>query len=70
MSCDIVKVDGIVTIACSRGNRKPLPACHCGVVAVALCDFKAAGRTCDKPLCPEHRRRVTKDIDFCIGHPA
>lgn len=47
----------------------------CGVCkrqwSVALCDFPVRGRTCDLPLCDNHRRKQggeTLDMDFCPAH--
>lgn len=56
MPCIPFKSDDgkIVGIVCTRGQRRKA-CCVCGKPSSKLCDFeltgKAAGRTCDRPLC-------------------
>lgn len=58
---------------CSRGERQR--PCECGRPAVALCDqvvgrvrFGEPVRTCDRPLCRDHRMNVGPNEDYCIEH--
>ncbi len=57
-------------IMCSRGHQ-PRPKCiECGQPAPYLCDFPVGtGKTCDKPLCGKHRRKVSRRVDYCLDHP-
>jgi hypothetical protein len=52
-------------------NLKPefMPVCACGIFADFLCDYPmAGGKTCDAPLCEEHRHPIRADMDFCLVH--
>ena len=76
MGCEVIYENGkAVGFACSRG-RQPRPKCYiCGKSATALCDHSDYGlgaqrvlKTCDRPMCNEHRHRVGKDTDYCDEH--
>lgn len=57
-----------VAFACGDGVEQ---CCRCAYIAEALCDYPMGnGKTCDAPLCREHRRRMSDedDIDFCPAH--
>lgn len=69
MTCETVRIGGVVAIVCGRG-RRDRKRCHCGAPATKLCDHRGAGRkkTCDAPLCDAHAVRIGANIDFCPGH--
>lgn len=59
--------------ACSTSNeRKERDDLHCAVCLDAgyyLCDFPVgSGKTCDRPLCDDHRHGVAPDLDYCNAH--
>ena len=56
-------------IVCVRGRRRRKCA-FCSKEHTLLCDFKAGGKTCDKPLCRDHAQKIAKNIDYCHTHPA
>lgn len=73
MPCDHVTLpNGGTAIICSRGSRKPKKCAWCLPPArdsIALCDHPmGGGRTCDSPLCHEHRHHVAPDRDYCPPH--
>ncbi len=62
---------GGFAIICTRG-RGHVKRCSfegCDQPGDRLCDWKAGGKTCDKPICRRHGLRIAKDVDFCINHP-
>lgn len=56
-------------IACSRGASA---RCACGGRKTRACDYplrgKAAGRTCDAPLCARCAVRIGPNLDHCPAH--
>lgn len=45
------------------------PCRECGSIAENLCDYPVGeGKTCDRPICEEHSRRVGVDIHYCPTH--
>lgn len=73
MPCMNVKISGVTGIACYRGG-KAQPRCGlpgCNFIADYLCDgpgSKPRGRkTCDMPLCENHRHNVGPERDLCPG---
>jgi hypothetical protein len=80
VTCKFVDLGGGATaIVCSRGQRPKM--CACGRRSTKLCDFpltgKAAGRTCDRPVCDAHAHRQGAhesgphkgdSIDYCQAH--
>jgi hypothetical protein len=74
MGCDFLTDDeGKVTvIMCSRGQRKR-KCVSCGrFKATQLCDWKLsgkkAGKTCDRPLCPQCSVVPAPNKDLCPAH--
>lgn len=61
--------DGGRAIVCGSFPR-PKPCVVCGVASTALCDYKGPRgmKTCDAPLCEEHRKHVGPDLDVCPLH--
>jgi len=50
--------------------RRPWPALR-GLRAVGdfLCDFPVGdGKTCDRPICPDHATEIAPEIHYCAGH--
>ena len=56
-------------IVCGKGI---VPCTFCGQVAEFYCDFPIGdGRTCDLPLCIEHKKHrddIGADVDYCLHH--
>lgn len=78
MTCEVIKdKNGNTTVVfCHRGERRRMCK-YCGNPAIALCDFELygekKGKTCDLPLCANHRFLVDAkadgtSIDFCPPH--
>lgn len=58
--------DGKVNaIICGGRSRRK---CACGRPSEVLCDFPVNGKTCDKPCCRMHAKRVAEDRDYCVEH--
>jgi hypothetical protein len=56
-------------IACRIGRRPRATCDFCTRSSVALCDHTvSATKTCDKRICPQHRRRVGVNVDRCPLH--
>lgn len=73
MPCDYIEVpdgEGGKVGAFVRYSGPRRKKCQtCGVRwHTKLCDFKAAGKTCDKRLCDECAIPDGKDLDFCPSH--
>ena len=81
LACGLVFADsaavnaagGSSVIACvGRWGRQRPMLCStegCRHEMVALCDEPTAPRrTCDRPMCTEHRTRVGRDRDRCPAH--
>jgi len=72
MPCEVIKIPGGATaIVCSRGSRpRPVPCHYCGKPTTILCDFTGpiAKKTCDRPICENHRDKVGPDLDHCRLH--
>ncbi len=70
MNCNHVKLPGGgFAIVCGRGH--PTPRCRWCVSRPGkfLCDWKlAGGKTCDKPICPEHAQEVAPNKHLCPEH--
>ena len=70
MPCEIIKTPGGGTIiACRRGERRR--RCHyCSNPAPYLCDFfgPITKKTCDRPICEDHRDRISSSVDWCKLH--
>ena len=68
MSCQVVRSNGIVLIACSRSKRGP--SCkYCSRPGTLLCDFPVAdGKTCDNRLCGQCAKETGKDEHQCRIH--
>lgn len=72
MPCNIRNLGGRgVAIYCSRGGRTK-PCVTCGKPSTLLCDYPVTrdGKpgTCDRAMCPAHRKRVGPDTDYCLAH--
>jgi hypothetical protein len=73
MPCNIIKDDNgkVKMIVCTR-TKPTAKKCDCGKKADAFCDavvnIDGRIRTCDKPLCNEHRNTVADDTDVCEEH--
>jgi hypothetical protein len=53
------------------GEGKAAPQCECGALADYLCDYPIGkGKTCDLPMCREHRNQIGTDRDLCLIHLA
>lgn len=70
---------GSYAIVCGRGPKpKPCASPGCTKPSVALCDWRLhklvdgkreyTGKTCDAPMCEQHRNRVGTDKDLCAPH--
>jgi len=70
MGCVVIRPKaGGVMIVCSRGKNSVTPCRQCGDFAVALCDWPVgSGKTCDVPLCDEHRHPIGENLDLCPVH--
>lgn len=50
-------------------GRRPTRKCAlCDRPSEVLCDFPVKGKTCDKPCCRQHAKRVGEDRDYCVEH--
>lgn len=82
MICRTVKFpDGHAAIVCSR-REKPKRCKECGEIAPFLCDYPMSDKpipvigsmtmttlkTCDRPMCEDHRERVGENRDYCLRH--
>jgi len=70
MTCTTIELEGQKFIVCQRGRRgRKCWVRHCDNEADYLCDGKRrdrGGKSCDRPLCAEHTRRVEEqNIDHC-----
>lgn len=73
MKCWTVKIPGGPTaIVCgSKPRTKP---CYkqsdgCSGRGEFLCDYPVAeGKTCDRPCCRAHAKRIGEDRDHCVEH--
>jgi hypothetical protein len=66
---------GIFAVTCTRGPRGQLASCAapgCRRPCVALCDWPVTkdGKTgtCSAQCCDTHRKRVSKNEDWCLPH--
>lgn len=69
MTCEPVKLQGGGrAIVCSRGQRRK--RCFaCDLLESYQCDWKmGGGKTCDRPLCPDHAKQVGPDKHLCPEH--
>lgn len=65
---------GGTSIVCVRGQRAA--PCSCGRPSIALCDYilekpifgKPKVKTCDAPMCRDHRVNIGPNRDYCIEH--
>jgi hypothetical protein len=58
-------------IVCSRGRGlKPAPCHYCSKPSIALCDFYGTilKKTCDRPICGDHRVKIGPNVDHCKVH--
>jgi len=68
MPCEVKRfADGSSMIVCIRPRK---PKCIvCGMYAGFLCDFDIGeGKTCDNPVCAQHRVRIALNVDHCPEH--
>lgn len=69
MPCNVIQTPKGAVIACSRGPRPEHRCVTCGFSAYYLCDFVlGSGKTCDAPMCREHRHWVAPGRDYCHTH--
>jgi hypothetical protein len=69
--CDVVRTpEGGVAFVCGRGRRGKLCFVrHCGRDSEVLCDWPLGnGKTCDRPCCRGHAKRVGDNVDYCLEH--
>lgn len=53
------------------GAQSEEPHCSCGDFGDYLCDYPVGNdKTCDAPMCDQHRRSVAPEIDYCAAHYA
>ena len=69
----VVAAGGTCAQICIRGRRSRRPQLcledGCTHEMVALCDHPVAlRRTCDRPICSQHRTMVGKNRDRCPAH--
>ena len=58
-------------IICSRGARRAPKCSFCEKVSTKLCDYPIEkGRTCDSPICDEHAKHHSPNVDTCPRHPS
>jgi hypothetical protein len=68
VSCQIVRSNGIMLVACSRSKRGP-SCSYCSRPGTLLCDFPVQdGKTCDKRLCGQCAKETGKDEHQCRIH--
>lgn len=74
MACRTVQMGDATMIVCSRGQKvKPCDVPGCRKSSVALCDAPVQSKfrkTCDRPMCDDHRYKVSNKVDWCIFHAA
>ena len=70
MHCRSIIVNGFPAIVCGpEPRRKKCCAPNCMQAGKLLCDWKiGGGKTCDKPICPDHAQHVGDDKDLCPEH--
>lgn len=70
MGCEIVQLNGVTAIVCSRGRRGGSPpTCRwCTAPSSRLCDAPVKGRTCDAPMCRVHATAIGQGRDMCPDH--
>lgn len=69
MPCRAINIGGHLIIACGGRRAKPKPCSVCSAPGGYLCDWPlSATKTCDAPLCAEHRQRWSPGVDYCPKH--
>lgn len=78
MPCEPIQFPGGGSaIICGRRRPKQKRCFYCSKASSWLCDYntpsiitgpKGAGKTCDRPICADHRVNRGPDLDWCIVH--
>jgi hypothetical protein len=69
MQCVLQKLPGGQAVILCGKFRQRIPKCFCGAEVARLCDFPLGkGKTCDRPVCARHAKRVGPDHDLCPIH--
>jgi hypothetical protein len=69
--CDVVRTENGIAFVCGRGRGRARPCfvAHCGKDSEVLCDWALGnGKTCDRPCCRGHAKRIAENVDYCLEH--
>lgn len=51
------------------GPRRRRQRCfYCGKPSDWLCDYPVPDKSCDRPICADHRINQAWEVDWCIAH--